>query len=292
MRYAALVVLPLLQGACAPERNDSAADVESLVRAERAFANASVTSTTRSAFLANLGADAVLFDNGPTNGLALWEARPAVGGVLSWEPEFADVAASGDMGYTFGAWELRTHPDSAAVGWGHFISVWRKDSAGNWKVAADGGVSHGPVELPGDSPVERASDGTDWADPCDTSEVAIHQSSLDEADDRYSRTVAESGVAAAIEQLVDPSARFFRNGSLPLIGIDAISTSTYVTEAEWDEWEARNAAVSASCDLGYSYGVVDLRPSSASYYRIWRRSDSAGWKVVIDVLIPFRPTAE
>ncbi len=296
------VLLPVLLAlsACVPSRVDSTEVLVSLVRAERAFANASVSSTTRAAFLRYLGAGAVLFNNGPTDGRALWEASPEVGGVLAWGPEIADVASAGDMGYTSGPWEWRAKPDTAAARWGHFVSVWEKDANGEWKVAADGGVAHGPADLPGEGPVERAGGMEDWAPSPDGTAVEVYRSTLLETDGSYSQSVAERGFPSTIEEFVHPSARFFRNGALPIVGIAAISASAYVTEAVWDEWDEQNATISASCDLGFSYGVVRLGPDPsrndipgyASYYRIWRRHADTEWKVVVDVLIPFLATSE
>ena len=146
----------------------------------------------------------------------------------------------------------------------------------------------------------RVSESADWSESCAVTEVAAQQSALAETDGLYSRAVLENGFVSAIGEYVDPSARFFRNGNLPLVGLETISTSTHVTEAVWDEWEAQDAKISASCDLGFSFGVVQLVPdpsnadnsTHASYYRIWRRSADAGWRVVVDVLIPFVATPE
>ncbi len=61
---------------------------------------------------------------------------------LLWEPGEAFVSESGDLGYTIGRWRTVTagDPDSI-VGSGNYLSVWRKDESGDWKVAADIGNS-------------------------------------------------------------------------------------------------------------------------------------------------------
>jgi ketosteroid isomerase-like protein len=58
---------------------------------------------------------------------------------LEWEPVSSEAAASGDLGYTIGRWESwRAGPDGAPVtGSGSYVTIWRKDSAGVWKVAVD-----------------------------------------------------------------------------------------------------------------------------------------------------------
>ena len=62
---------------------------------------------------------------------------------LSWEPDFVEAAASGDLGYTLGSWVF-TAPDST-VSKGFYISIWKKQSDGAWKYVFDSGIT-GPQE--------------------------------------------------------------------------------------------------------------------------------------------------
>ncbi|MEO8446045.1 MAG: DUF4440 domain-containing protein [bacterium] len=57
---------------------------------------------------------------------------------LSWYPVNGEVAASGDLGYTWGNWKL-TAKDSTY--YGNYFTVWKKQKDGKWKVALDGGNS-------------------------------------------------------------------------------------------------------------------------------------------------------
>jgi ketosteroid isomerase-like protein len=55
---------------------------------------------------------------------------------LSWTP--VKVEADGDLGYTFGNWELRfTGKDT--VEYGNYVTFWRKFPDGRWKYVLDGG---------------------------------------------------------------------------------------------------------------------------------------------------------
>lgn len=53
---------------------------------------------------------------------------------VSWSPDFAYVAPSGDMAYDYGT-AITTQPDGTTVQ-GHYLVVWVKED-GEWKVAAD-----------------------------------------------------------------------------------------------------------------------------------------------------------
>jgi ketosteroid isomerase-like protein len=62
---------------------------------------------------------------------------------IRWKPDLAAVSRSGDLGYTVGAYEV-TRTDDAGLphlsGSGKYITIWRKQTDGSWKVVFDSGV--------------------------------------------------------------------------------------------------------------------------------------------------------
>jgi len=60
---------------------------------------------------------------------------------LTWTPLHADMAASGDLGYTFGTYEFRSKDKDGkpTVEYGKYASVWKKQKDGSWKVVMDMG---------------------------------------------------------------------------------------------------------------------------------------------------------
>jgi len=59
------------------------------------------------------------------------------------KPFHADIAASGDLGYTLGTYELRAKDEAgkATVAYGKYCSVWKKQPDGSWKWVVDVGTS-------------------------------------------------------------------------------------------------------------------------------------------------------
>lgn len=55
---------------------------------------------------------------------------------ISWSPVNAEVASSGDLGYSWGNWKFIAKD---TVYYGNYFTVWKKQADGNWKVALDGG---------------------------------------------------------------------------------------------------------------------------------------------------------
>lgn len=123
-----------------------------LMETDRAFSKLSVEKGMYEAFDSYMADDATMYRNGSNPFVGREAIRPLLpkgndGGVLKWEPTFADVAASGDLGYTLGKYEF-IMPDSAgnpASSFGFYISVWKKQADGKWKWVFDSGIQ-GPRE--------------------------------------------------------------------------------------------------------------------------------------------------
>ncbi|MGH7539727.1 MAG: DUF4440 domain-containing protein [Gemmatimonadota bacterium] len=77
---------------------------------------------------------------------------------LDWEPARAELAASGELGYTIGSYQ-RTHvvEGDTIIGTGTYLTVWRRQPDGAWRVELDLGVPDpDPPRPPVDSIPARA----------------------------------------------------------------------------------------------------------------------------------------
>jgi ketosteroid isomerase-like protein len=123
---------------------DLAAERENLAAADRAFARATAARGVEG-WVANFANDGVMFQAGAiVRGHAAIEElmAPAFSDSsysLSWEPEYVEVASSADLGYTVGRYESRrVGADGVSlVGTGTYVTIWRRDSTGSWKVVLD-----------------------------------------------------------------------------------------------------------------------------------------------------------
>ncbi len=147
-----LLGIPLLvMGACAqPPKVDVEAERASLLAADKAWSQM-VNDVDKVASV--LADDAVFFGDGMpriTGKAAIRQAwtdmSKAPGFSISWLPEGAVVAASGDLGYTFGSNEFRLN-DAKGVRVttkGKYVTIWRKQADGSWKAIVDTGNSDAP----------------------------------------------------------------------------------------------------------------------------------------------------
>ncbi len=61
--------------------------------------------------------------------------------LLTWFPLFEDISISGELGYTYGTYEL-TYKDEQGISVtrkGTYVSIWKKDKEGKWKFVLDTG---------------------------------------------------------------------------------------------------------------------------------------------------------
>src|ERR1700732_3239324 len=61
---------------------------------------------------------------------------------LRWQPISAEISKSGDLGYTVGSYTITRMDEKgdAIVGTGKYLTVWRLQKDGSWKVEFDTGV--------------------------------------------------------------------------------------------------------------------------------------------------------
>lgn len=144
----AAVLMCLMMGSrLAAQAPNLMAAADEIVRADAAFAR-SVATKDRQAFLSFL-ADAITF-NGGTPGEV--HGRDAVmkdwadffepnGPTLEWTPAKGEVVGAGDVGYTTGRSTFRRKGDDGKgiERHGQYITVWRKQKDGSWKVVFDTG---------------------------------------------------------------------------------------------------------------------------------------------------------
>jgi len=117
-----------------------------ILNTDIAFSDYSLENGFNKAFVAFAADDAVLLKPGrmPIIGiLAIEEYHHNENDeelVLSWKPTFADVAESGELGYTYGFWKLSNKSDSL-LSEGTYVTIWKRQKDSTWKYVLDSGNS-------------------------------------------------------------------------------------------------------------------------------------------------------
>lgn len=115
-----------------------------ILKTERAFSQMARDSGIASAFLHFVAADGVIkrgdqLFKGKEEIETYFESHNWNDIKLTWEPEFADVSASGDLGYTYGKYTM-TMTDTTGnpiQSKGIFHTIWKRQPDGTWKFVWD-----------------------------------------------------------------------------------------------------------------------------------------------------------
>jgi ketosteroid isomerase-like protein len=216
---------------------------------------------------------------------------------LEWEPLYADVAASGDIGYTTGpsVWTDHT-PANRPPYYGYYFSVWKKQPTGEWKVAFDVGT-----EQPGPYTGSRAFHATAVVERKETtteSRPEEHVVSLMNVEREFLEAVQKEGAINAIARYAEKEARVYREKETPIVGIDSLRVH-FSAKPYLSQWNPMFCDVSLSGDMGYVYGGYEVAASGAApasvengfYLRVWKRDGANIWKFVAEVasLLPPPP---
>lgn len=252
-----------------------------MVESERKFYQTGQEKGTRAAFLAFLADDAVVFRPGPVNGKEAWEKRAETGLDLIWEPTFAAIARSSDFGYTTGPAKWRANKkEEKFLGYGHFVSIWKKQKDGSWKVALDCGIEN-PEPASKPEPLRMFV-------PDNGSKVKIdfdaRRESLKKAQQKFLE-IAKANSADAALGAAAAEIRVYRDNSFPAVGRTAAGTLLNAKSGKMS-FEPMGSDMSHSADLAYTYGRYSLSHNgsaeSGHFFQIWQTDAAGSWKLVLD----------
>ena len=214
-----------------------------------------------------------------------WEGKPR------WEPLRAEVSEARDLGYTLGRFERPANDAGAEAKTtqSYYYTVWKKDDAGEWKVA----FSHGLLLLK-DLNLE----------PLAREILPDQLAQLDEK----SRQVAETELAFAKYSVENgiPQAfhRFIADSGITLapVGPPRTKESYAKTLASLQEqknpaskrtldWKPAYVWVSASGEMAYDYGPYIFKATDEKgkpvegrgyFVTIWKKQPDNTWKFILD----------
>lgn len=259
MIKSALLLLPLLL--CAFQGADTARDkaLENLANAERNFAAASAKKGFHQAFVENMADGGLVFAPQPTNGKKLHAEAPASKAVLTWYPALADISGSLDWGYTTGPYQLKANPtDEKIAGAGFYLSVWKKQADGQWKVAVDMGNSFSPALLKEEVYQPAAAKG------------------------RSAKGTKEELLARDVQKVQPYFAEtlLYRHGEYPVkyknVAIEPAANVAYTTLGH---------NISSAADMAYTYGSYKQGETTGHYLKVWKVLEGQ-WMLVAHNLVP------
>ena len=267
--------------------------ITAMVGTERAFSRMSEEKGIREAFTEFIAEDGILFRPRAVLGKKWMQENPLPASttrpLLVWQPIFAGMSRAGDLGYTTGPWQLKNDiKDAKFSAFGTFMTVWKKQPDGKWRFMVDLGVSHPEPKKPALLTYGEPATGRF------TRDAAKGRSDLQKTESDFSKASVKRGAVEAFLAYASSDVRVLRNQKQPFIGRKAAVAAWTPLSIEWT-WTSQFADVSTSGDLGYSYGLYEMRDKATSsvtqtgnYMRVWKRVNGA-WKLILDVTDPHPP---
>ena len=116
-------------------------DKDVLIKTDLAFSYTSKEQGVNAAFIEYIADDGVILrpDKMPfvgKNVISELFTSDDSGFTLTWKPLFAEIAISGELGYTYGTYEFTVGEN---IQRGTYLSIWKKDRTGKWKLVLDSG---------------------------------------------------------------------------------------------------------------------------------------------------------
>ncbi|MBC6988875.1 nuclear transport factor 2 family protein [Hymenobacter sp. BT491] len=253
--------------------------VEAIVAAEQKFAKSAAELGTKAAFLGSMADSAVVFPKGkPTLARPYWLATPDRQPTITWGPEFADAASSGDMGYTTGPWYIEA--GGKRVAHGHYNTVWVRQLDQQLKFVADIGVQHAAPE-PDSIPTTVAyATAPGHASKDQSADIMILERQLTAA-------IRAKGMAKAYAAVLSSEARLNRPDQFPLT-TPQLQRQNLAAQAPL-KFQPMRGQVSQAGDLAYTYGTYQAdqqATNSGAYLHIWKHETAKHWRLVLEVLNP------
>ncbi len=272
------IIAPLALAGAHAQDVDLEKAIDSLIAAEKAYAKLADEKGFREASISVFADDAVIFAPTAVNGKKFWrEAKENPS--LSWRPAFASISRSGELGYTTGPWESSkasgvNKPDA----FGHFVTIWRKNKEGVWKVALDVGLDH----------PQPQGVGTEISTQIPSSPIPRSESvntDLEKAQRSFAESLKEDEADAIVDNASD-DIRVYRNGQLPAVGKKAVEKMLAEDDAKTTRAPS-GTGIANPVDLVYEYGEYTKNRDKISehgiYLCIWRLEFNGAWKVALDL---------
>ncbi|MES2874648.1 MAG: hypothetical protein V4708_13060 [Bacteroidota bacterium] len=260
--------------------------VSSLVAAENYFAAKAKENGVRDAFLRVSDNETLVFRPDAVKAEDFYDKKELDPGDLIWEPSYARISRSGDWGFTTGPYIYTAFSDSTKS-YGQYLSIWRANKKGIWKLALDIGTPH---PKPAKEIRMDFTDAKDFKFFRQLSPVRLKQrEEMILASDRLLANALTKSTALGYNTFLGEDARLIFPGIEPVIGKENINKFIYDQGINIFS-EPALANRSLGSDLAYSYGTAQVttntRTAKYNYVRIWESQEGFKWNVIVELFSP------
>ena len=261
--------------------------VSSLIAAENYFSAFTKKNGSKDGFLKVSDDETIIFRPEPVK-VKDFYSRGTIDapGQLSWEPTYAKISGSGDWGFSTGPYTYLGVESASPVN-GQYLSVWKANSKGVWKLALNLGISHGK---PGNTPELdfRDAKNVKFFRQLSPARLKQREAMITTTDQLFSNTLIKDQ-SLAHDIFLAEDARLLFPGEEPIIGKARIHH--FISKSQISiESEPIRADRALGSDLAYSYGIAYITKNELitkyHYIRIWESQEGYKWNVIVEVFTP------
>jgi hypothetical protein len=277
--FAVIVAISFISSVSA---QNSAADVNTVIDAEKNFNKLVERKGIKGGFLAVADPEGIVFKPGVVNITEFYTNIDKQAGTLTWTPNFARISVNGDLAFTAGPYVYQNGNDDTDKVFGDYVSIWRADADGKLKLLIDLGIQHPEIE-------KEAI--TDFKNPDSAKKVAPSKDPFSgkrvimATDNLFNHSLSISTVAS-YKEFLSPEGRYYFPGFEPMTGQDKVM-QFLANEDIRITAETTSAGRSTSNDLAYTYGKARIKKgdivSNYNYVRIWEIDANHKWNILLEV---------
>lgn len=257
--------------------------VGGLITADRNAAYISKTENPHAAFKSMVDKESTFYVPSAVNAVNYLDNRPNIPDVLTWDPNFAIVSKSLDWGVTSGP--LQFQKVGAVKRHGQYLTVWKRDRKGNWKVHVRTEVENYGTGVKSDLVYSEPDDS--WYLK-HRSKVRLQQREeiITQTDELFS-TVLKANTETGYNEFLADDVRFYFPWKQEMEGkkavLDFLKKERIVIETE-----PTGVGRAYSGEFGYTNGTATVgfkdKTVKFNYIRIWQLKDDYQWKVILEMM--------
>jgi len=192
--------------------------VSKVVDAEKDFSRLVERKGIKEAFLSVADPEGVVFKPDVVKITDFYNSIDKQPGTLTWKPKFARISANGDLAFTAGPYIYLNGKNEDDKVYGDYVSVWRADLEGKFKLLIDLGIQH---------PENEQEELTDFKNPDSAKRVApskdpFNGRSIIIGTDKIFNHELTVSALATYKEFLSPEARYYFPGFEPITGTDKI----------------------------------------------------------------------
>jgi hypothetical protein len=260
-----------------------AVTVNTVIEAENNFNQLVAAKGIKGGFLEVADPEGIVFKPNAVKITDFYNNIAMQAGSLTWHPQFARIALSGDLAVTAGPYMYQNGSNDTDKVFGEYVSVWRLSADNKLRLLIDLGIQH---------PEPESVEKDDYAEPIDTTKISTAgqdpfngKKIIMATDNAFNYAMSESTLAS-YNEFMAPQGRYYFPGFEPIMGPKAVMKFIN-NEAISVSAETTSAGRSASNDLAYSYGTARIKKgllvSNYNYVRIWQVDKDHRWNVLLEI---------